>query len=258
MLRIIRLGFGILIFVIAMTMLLWGEWQFPRQIKTTSINPAEFQLSNTPSGISLTTGLKSTEIPISTQRPETTQFSGEISAPSTHRLILEAPTKIRAGDTDVIHLTITSDGSVNHNNAPPTPGKQGESPSIYKTYNLLAETRLDLNGILFTPTGDIMATFQPDEAVSIYWTVQPENPGDYQGVVWLHFQYVAKDKTEILRRLVSTQLIEMTSVSFWGLRGDVTRLIGGTGIFVGLALDLDLLFAIFHKLKRGKGNKLHA
>lgn len=222
----IRQIFGLIIFLIAIIMLVWGERRFPRQIIS---------------------------VPI-------------ILAPGEHIgssniLVLDAPTRIRTGDPDYIQLKILPDGLEEGTSY--TPNNEGKNQNegfadIYSTHNLLAETRLELDGMLFDLTGNIVIPFRPDQMLSIYWNVQPEKSGVYQGVVWLHFQYVAKNGSETLRKMVSRQSFAMTSVNFVGLRGDMARFAGGIGILVGLALDIDLWVAMYHKFKERQRELIHA
>ncbi len=223
MFKSIRQSLGLILFVIALSMLIWGEWHFPRQIKTMTIS----------------------------------------SAFPTYRLVIEIPQSIRLGDTDIIHLSIAPEESWILPTPTPLSGSESENPSNVLseselTYNILAETRLEMDGVLFTPTGDIIEPIKPDQMLSIYWTLQPENIGVYQGVVWLHFQYVDVDKNETVRKLISTQLIDIKSEGFLGLRGDVARLLGIIGAVIGLALQFDLWIDIYRKNKQRRRIIIHA
>jgi hypothetical protein len=263
MFRFIRHSLGILLFFLAISVLVWGEWHFPRQIKTMSIDPSEFSVSHISADIPFTPEAKTTETPISTQTVDNALITEDNTDVSSYRLILESPLKIRVGDADIIHLTIAPEKFRIQQTATPLIGFKNESENNTftqgdATYNILAETRLELDGMLFEPAGDIIEPFRPDETLSIYWTVQPEDAGVNQGAVWLHFQYVAEDQSEPLRRLISTQLIEIKSEGFLGLRGDGARLIGCIGSIIGLALNIDLWIDLYYKIKGRRRIIIHA
>lgn len=235
-------------------MLIWGDWHFSRQIKTLKINPAEIQFF---SAMNETFHIenKFSKESATTQLIEYTVSPGEHSGSSTHLLVVDMPGKIRVGDADFIHLSISPDESAYENNTSPESEDDGSNPgaalpAIYSTHNLLTETRLEMDGMLFEPTGDVIVPFQPERTLSVYFTVQPQEAGAYHGVLWLHFQYVAKDGSETLRRLISRQSIELEAVSLGGLRGDTARFLGVILIFIGLALDIDFIIMIFQKFKR--------
>jgi hypothetical protein len=243
MFKRIRQSLGLILFSIALSMLIWGEWHFPRQIKTVTINPTELSESNLSGDIlSVTDG-----------NPNSLSY----------RLVLETPEEIRLGDADFIHLTIAPEKpGINQIAAPRTgTGEENQGNTSSKpdsTTHIMAETRLELDGVLFEPTGDIIEPVQPDQTLSIYWTVQPKDIGVYRGVVWLHFQYVVMDESELMRKLISTQLITIKSEGFLGLRSDVARLIGSIGAVIGLALNIDLWIDMYHKFIQRRRKIIHA
>jgi len=257
----VRQIIGLLMIIIAIFMLIWGEGKFLRQIKTVYINTNNIFPSIDDGGDSMVTEslFSRTPMPLGTSGAEEWI---EKSAPSaTYILVLDAPGKIRIGDADYIQLKIIPDGLEG------TPEFTSNGDEIYRhestttknsSYNLLAETRLELPGVLYKPSADIITSFQAGQVVSLYWTVQPENSGAYQGIVWLHFQFVPDDGSEALRLMVSRQVIDISAVSFAGLSGNEARIIGWVGFIIGLALDVDFWIAIYRKYNHDKGNKIHA
>jgi len=243
MFKRIRQSLGLILFSIALSMLIWGEWHFPRQIKTVTINPTELSESNLSGDI----------LSVPDGNPNSLSY----------RLVLETPEEIRLGDADFIHLTIAPEKpGINQIAAPRTgTGEENQGNTSSKpdsTTHIMAETRLELDGVLFEPTGDIIEPVQPDQTLSIYWTVQPKDIGVYRGVVWLHFQYVVMDESELMRKLISTQLITIKSEGFLGLRSDVARLIGSIGAVIGLALNIDLWIDMYHKFIQRRRKIIHA
>lgn len=252
MFKKIRRWFGFLIIIIAIIMLIWGVRQFPRQSKTIRVNPEEIFLSEMADSELVIPEVTFSQTPIPLQSTASGITHQEIDASSTYILVLDAPTRIHLADADYLKLSISPDGlagTISSDLEVSDINPTENSLVIISTHNLLVETRLEMDDVLFEPTGDIITPFQPQRTLNLYWTIQPENPGVYQGIMWLHFQYVARDGSNTQRKLVSRQSFEIAAVSFGGLRGDVTRFIAIISLFIGLFLDIDLWIALFKKIK---------
>src|SRR5574341_1765268 len=101
--------------------------------------------------------------------------------PESRRLTLEYPPKIRAGDSDVIRLTLEVDAL---GNVTPTAEVQGnvitgqtvQIPNLYDTHNVIAEARLDIAGLEVRPSDVISEPLAPGQSATFYWSVRPAEP----------------------------------------------------------------------------------
>lgn len=159
-------------------------------------------------------------------------------------LVLEWPSRIRTGDSDLIILTLELD---EEGNMTPTAqfedhqvrGSAVEIPNLYDTHNIIAQARLDMAGVAYTPQGELVEPMRPGVPVVFSWSISPQNVGSYRGTVWVHLQFLPLDGSEVSRRVLSAQVVEVDSVNLLGLGGTSARLIGAVGAMVGAFLSLD-------------------
>jgi len=179
--------------------------------------------------------------------------------PETRRLTLEFPPSIRAGDADTIRLTLEVD---NLGNLTPTAilegnvvtGQTVQIPNLYDTHKVIAEARLDLAGVEMSPSETISEPLYPGQSVTFYWSVRPQEVGDYRGTVWLHLRFVPKNGGEEERRAISAQPIEIHATTFLGLSGSLARSAGGVGSVIGAVAGFpffeDIVKYLFRKRRR--------
>jgi hypothetical protein len=159
-------------------------------------------------------------------------------------LVLEWPSRIRTGDSDLIILTLEIDED---GNMTPTAqfddhqvrGSAVEIPNLYDTHNIIAQARLDLAGVDYTPRGEMVEPMRPGVPVVFSWSISPQNVGTYRGTVWVHLQFIPLDGSEPSRRVLSAQVLELDAVNLLGLGGTPARLIGAVGAMVGAFLSVD-------------------
>ncbi len=176
-------------------------------------------------------------------------------------LTFEWPPVIRAGDSDIIRLTL----EVNEmGNIVPTAEIEGHTvtgetifiPNLYDTHNVVAEARLDLAGMQVSPAEMSSQALLPGQRVTFYWSVHPENVGKYLGVVWFHLRFVPLDGGPESERAVAAQQIEIQVVSFLGLKAGPARILGVVGGFLssvfGMPFLEDGLKWSWKRLRRGK------
>lgn len=200
--------------------------------------------------------------------PAPTQGSPGDSAPTAmpaiperRRLTLEFPEQIRAGDSDVVRLTLEVDDL---GNITPTASFEGnvvtgevvEIPDLYETHNVVAEARFDIAGLQVSPPDLISQTLSKGQAVNFYWSVRPSEVGNYRGTVWFYLRFVDKVSGEESRETVSAQLVEIEAVSFLGLPANLVRAAGGIGSVVGAIIGFpffeDIVRFLFGRLRRKK------
>lgn len=173
------------------------------------------------------------------------------------RLTLEWPATIRAGDGDVVRLTLEVDASGNlvptaeiagHQ----TTGQIVKIPNLFETHHVLAEARLDLAGVQVLPNDLVSQTLLPGQRVDFSWSVKPEGVGTFRGTVWFYLRFIPINGGSESQRTISAQPIEIKSVDLLGLTGTPARLVGVLGTLVGSVLGLDNIVSWLWKLLRQK------
>ncbi len=179
--------------------------------------------------------------------------------PEKRRLTLEFPAQIRAGDSDIVRLTLEVDDLGNLTPTAQVPGNvvTGETieiPNLYDTHNIIAEARFDIAGLQVSPPDLISQTLSQGQSVTFYWSVRPQEKGLYRGTVWLYLRFVEKVSGEESRRAVSAQIVEIEAVNFLGFPASVVRTVGGIGSLVGAVVGFpffeDIVKFLLGRLRR--------
>jgi hypothetical protein len=193
-------------------------------------------------------------IPISTPQP---------ALPERRRLTLEFPPQIRAGDSDVVRLTLEVDdlGGIT-----PTAeiggnvvtGEVVEVPNLYETHHVIAEARFDIAGMEISPADVSSQPLAQGQSVTFYWSIRPRETGIYRGTVWLYLRFVDKQKGEESQKAVSAQLVEIEAVNLFGLSANFARTTGVIGSVVGTVIGFpffeDIVKLLIRRRKKS-GNK---
>ena len=161
--------------------------------------------------------------------------------PERRRITLEFPPQIRAGDSDIVRLTLEVDDL---GNITPTAevggnvvtGETVEIPNLYETHNVIAEARFDVAGMQVSPPGLTSQPLAQGESVSFFWSVRPDGVGVYRGTVWLYLRFVERSSGEESQKAVSAQPVEIEAVNFLGLSGDLARSFGVVGSIAGTVI----------------------
>src|SRR5215207_732712 len=148
--------------------------------------------------------------------------------PERRRLTLEFPPQLRAGDSDLVRLTLEVDDL---GNITPTAELDGhvvtgeviEIPNLYETHHVVAEARLDLAGVEVRPIELISAPLAQGQTAVFYWSVRPGEVGVYRGTIWLYLRFVDKSNGEESRKTVSAQIVEIEAVNLLGLSANFAR-----------------------------------
>jgi len=197
-----------------------------------------------------------------------TPFTPEEAVPTTlpaiperRRLTLEFPAKIRAGDSDVVRLTLEVDAL---GNITPTAQFEGnvvtgevvEIPNLYETHNVIAEAKFDIAGIQVSPPDLISQTLSQGQVVNFYWSVRPTDPGSYRGTIWFYLRFADKVSGEESRNAVSAQIVEIDAVNLLGLPANIVRTAGSIGSVVGAIIGFpffeDIVRFLFRRRRRIK------
>ena len=201
-------------------------------------------------------------LPTASTLPEPTRIILQPAMPERRRLTLEFPPQIRAGDADVVRLTLEVDDL---GNVTPTAeigghvvtGQTVEVPDLYETHNVVAEARFDLAGMEIRPADLVSQPLTQGTSATFIWSVHPKEVGDYRGTIWLYLRFTDKVSGEESQKTISAQIVEIKVANFLGLSGALARTTGVAGSIVGTLIGLpfleDIIKFLFKKL--GKSAK---
>lgn len=177
---------------------------------------------------------------------------------------LEFPPRIRAGDSDIVRLTLEVDDL---GGLTPTPESEGnqvtgaavEIPNLYDTHNVIAEARLDLAGVEVRPPGIVQAPMGPGLPVTFYWSVRPLSNGTFKGTAWLFLRFVDRQTGEQSQRAISAQTVEIRTTDLFGFSAGFARTTGAIGSIVGGIMGFpffeDIVKLILRRLRRNSALK---
>ena len=205
-------------------------------------------------------GAPQTTAPEPVVNPTAIAVTAQPALPERRYLKLEFPPKIRAGDSDIIRLTLEVD---EQGNIVPTAEIEGnvvtgeviEIPNLYETHQVIAEARFDIAGIEVRPTELISEPIAQGQSAVFFWSVLPGEVGVYRGTIWLFLRFVDKSSGEESRKTVSAQTVEIEAVNFLGLSVNLTRSTGVVGSIVGTILGLPFFEDILKFLLRNRLKK---
>ncbi len=193
-----------------------------------------------------------TSVPVTTAQP---------AIPERRYLTLEFPKRIRAGDSDIVRLTLEVDDL---GNITPTAEIEGnvvageviEIPNLYESHHVIAEAELNISGMEISPAGTFSQTLSQGQSVTFLWSVRPRETGVYRGTVWFHLRFVDKSNGEESRKTVSAQIFEIEAVNLLGLPANLARGTGVVGSIVGTVIGFpffeDIVRFLFRRRKGGK------
>jgi hypothetical protein len=159
--------------------------------------------------------------------------AGMPSLPETRTIRLTFSPTMRAGDSQIVELNVTSEGD-------------STDGSVYDAYNVIVEARLDLPLTDVRPAELVSAALVEGGDATFYWEATPRQEGALRGTVWLYLRFVPKAGGEETRQPVSAQLVDIRSRSVLGRSGTEARGIGVIGFIVGTGL------MFFYRLSRRK------
>ena len=162
------------------------------------------------------------------------------------RLTLEFPPTMRAGDADIVRLTLEVDDL---GNVTPTAQFEGnvvtgeviQIPNLYESHHVIAESRFDMAGVEMQPTDLVNVTLAQGQSATFLWSIRPADVGVYRGTIWLYLRFVDKLNGAESRITVSAQIIEIEAVNLVGLSGSAARTAGFIGSIVGTVIGFPFL-----------------
>jgi hypothetical protein len=154
--------------------------------------------------------------------------AGMPSLPETRQIELTYSPSIRAGDSQIVELKLTSEG-------------ESGNASVYDEFNVIAEARLDLPFSDVRPSDAVSTALVKDGAATFYWEIDPSEAGKLSGTMWLYLRFIPKAGGEEMRQPVSAQLLEIRSRSMLGRTGAEARVAGVIGLIVSCGLGIPWL-----------------
>ena len=178
--------------------------------------------------------------------PPTSFPTAQPAIPERRRVTLEYPPQIRAGDSNLVILTLEVDDL---GNLTPTAqfggdvvqGEVVEIPNLYETHHVIAEAQFDITGVQVSPPELISQPLAQGQSITFHWSILPEGVGIYRGTIWLYLRFVDKVSGEESQKTVSAQIVEIEAVNFLGLSGSFARTFGIVGSIVGTVLGIPFL-----------------
>lgn len=150
------------------------------------------------------------------------------SLPGARTVKLVFSPAMRAGETQIIELSLAKEGG-------------GESTELEKEVAVIVEARLELPLADVRPESLISTTLAENGKATFYWEVHPRQPGDLTGTVWLYLRPTPESGISEIRQPVYAHPMEIRSRLFWGMNGSTIRIVGVSGLILGLALSLPIL-----------------
>lgn len=170
-------------------------------------------------------------------------FTPQPAINESRRLTLEFPPVIRAGDSDIVRLTLEADDLGNI-----TPTAQFEEhvvtgeivriPNLYVSHHVVAESRFDLAGMEVRPAELISIPLAKGQSATFSWSIRPPDTGLYRGTIWLYLRFVDKLNGEESQITVSAQIVEIEAVNLFGLSGSFARTTGLVGSVIGTIMGI--------------------
>jgi hypothetical protein len=176
--------------------------------------------------------------PLPVVNPTTIPATAQPAMPERRYLKLEFPPKVRAGDSDIVRLTLEVDDKGNFVPTAEVAGNKVigqviEIPNVYETHHVVAEARFDIAGLEVRPGELISAPIAQGQTAVFYWSIRPAEVGVYRGTIWFYLRFVDKSSGEESQKTVSAQIVEIEAVNFLGLPTNLARSTGVIGSIVG-------------------------
>jgi len=217
-------------------MLVWGFRPVEMESRTLQISAAEMQL------------------------PQPEEFAEEAMGFSeARRLVTEWPGVVRVGDSAPIRMFIEpavagAPGSTLEEDSYQVQVDENPGQNRAEKYQIVAETRLELDKMEYRPAGVISEALLPGKSARFTWSVRSSDDGFYPGTIWLHVQNFPRNGAEELRKVISAQTIEIRADEFLGLSGNSARILGAIGLVLGAMVGLDIFSLIPKWLCSNKTN----
>jgi hypothetical protein len=187
-------------------------------------------------------------------------FTPQPALNESRRLTLEFPPTIRAGDSDIVRLTLEVDDL---GNITPTAQFDGnvvtgeivQIPNLYESHHVVAQSRFDIAGVQIIPAELISIPLAKGQSATFSWSIRPTDVGLYRGTIWLYLRFVDKLNGEESQITVSAQIVEIEAVNLLGFSGSFARTTGLIGTVIGSIIGFPFFEDIVKFLFRRRSKK---
>lgn len=161
---------------------------------------------------------------------EFTLATGQAIAIEPRELVLDAPRRIKLGTSDdiILRLDLLPDGQTT------------DRESL--AWSVAVEARLELPGLPLKPEAMLSEPYFPGEAMLFSWRLIPEQAGEFNGTLWIYAALLDTSTGIKEQQALYALPIEMIVTSVLGVRADLLKWIGLTGIFLAVVSILPLMF----------------
>lgn len=213
-----------------------------------------------PAEVEPTQPLPITTLPAVSATEPIPAFTPQPAIQEARRLTLEFPPTMRAGDSDIVRLTLEVDDL---GNVTPTAqfeehvvtGEIVQIPNLYESHHVIAESRFDIAGVEISPTELISMPLVQGQSVTFSWSIRPPDVGVYRGTIWLYLRLVDKLNGEESKITVSAQIVEIEAVNLFGLSGSFARTTGLIGSVIGTIIGIPFFEDILKYLFKRRSKK---
>lgn len=199
-------------------------------------------------------------MPVISATEQIPAFTPQPAIHEARMLTLEFPPTMRAGDSDIVRLTLEVDDL---GNVTPTAqfedhvvtGEIVQIPNLYESHHVIAESRFDIAGVEIRPTELISIPLAEGQSATFSWSIRPPEVGVFRGTIWLYLRFVDKLNSEESQITVSAQIVEIEAVNLLGLSGSFARTTGLVGSVIGTIIGIPFFEDIVKFLFRRKSKK---
>jgi hypothetical protein len=193
-----------ILLVISVSMIIWASLPDQHLTVTQFISPSEIQLSSS----------AQTSIPKMIEN---------------RQVVLDWPRSMRIGETKAIILVFEP-----VENEASSPMQQPESSNMSNNYNIMAEARFEVAGIIVSPANPIRESMPDRQTVKFKWQISTEYVGSYDGTVWLFLRFLPLDGSQAIQVPIFIRDVGIKASSLFGMTETKVYFVGGAGIVLAV------------------------
>ena len=166
------------------------------------------------------------------------------------QVVLEWPESMRIGEQEQISLIfepmISETTGFDQSDA---------GTDIYSAYNVMAEAKFEVAGVMVKPTNPIRASMPSGQTVKFRWQISADQVGSYDGQVWLSLRLLPLDGSLVSEVPVYIRELKMQTATLFGMTEAMAYLVGGAGVVISFVIEYGDVIRWIHKRKRKKTTK---
>lgn len=211
---------SLVLLLISVLLIGWASLPNRHQSVTQSISPSEMQLPSIGQG-------------------------SLASLMEMRQVLLEWPSSMRIGEKEEITLTFQPVDT-----GAPSPKQQQESSNIYQNYNIMAEARFEVAGIMVSPPNPTRESMPAGQTVKYKWQISTDHTGFYDGTVWLSLRFLPLDGSQASQVPIFIHEIRIHTSSLLGMNETMAYFAGGSGIILGVVIIIGDMIGWIRRWKR--------